>query len=199
MDQQTFKIWFTGFYEGEGTIVNDKGNRNKIRIGVYQNDPYPLQKAKELWGGTIVQRTRKSPASDKICTGHEWRLNHNDSLKFIEDIKPFMLVPYKIKQMEECLKICEEKWERNFKCNFCDNHYSDPSGVRRHELKEHINKGQEFKCSCGLKYKSKDSINRHIRLKKSDASSHTIVSDIPYNDGKSLRDLSTILSEKLEK
>lgn len=63
--------------------------------------------------------------------------------------------------------------DKSFKCNFCDNNYTDPSGVRRHEVKEHINKGQEFECSCGLKYKSKDTINRHIRL-KSDASLHTI-------------------------
>lgn len=45
MDQQKisqelkFNIWFSGFYEGEGSISNDIGNRNKIRVSVSQNDP----------------------------------------------------------------------------------------------------------------------------------------------------------------
>jgi hypothetical protein len=51
-------IWFTGFYEGEGSISNDITNRNAIRI--------PLEIGKKIWGGSIRVRTRKSPASDKM-------------------------------------------------------------------------------------------------------------------------------------
>ena len=38
-DQQ--KIWFTGFYEGEGSISNDISNRNRFRINLSQNDITP--------------------------------------------------------------------------------------------------------------------------------------------------------------
>ncbi len=172
MDQQTFKIWFAGFYEGEGSISNDVSNRNRIRICVSQNDPTPLNMAKEIWGGYIRKRVRKSPASDKICTGHEWVMNHCDSLKFIEDIKPYMIIPYKINQMNVVIENTKKEWVKNSKCSFCDIIFSDRPNARRHELKEHINKGEMFKCDlCGTEYKSKDSLSRHNKLKhKSDAS-----------------------------
>lgn len=37
---------FVGFYEGEGSLSNDKSNNNRIRLSVSQNDPAPLYKAK---------------------------------------------------------------------------------------------------------------------------------------------------------
>jgi uncharacterized C2H2 Zn-finger protein len=128
--------------------------------------PTPLKMAQKIWGGTIKKRVRKSPASDKICTGYEWRMCHNDSLKFIEVIKPYMIIPYKINQIESCIKISKLEWNREFKCSFCELVYADRSGARRHELKEHINKGVLFKCTdCENEFKSKDSMTRHIRLK----------------------------------
>jgi len=139
MDKETFTIWIAGFYEGEGTICNDVGNSNRIKLAIYQNDPAPLEKAKEYWGGIIRKRTRKSPSSDKICTNHEWILSHCDALKFIDSIKPYMNVPYKIDQMKKVIDISKEKFDRRFKCNFCDNTYASPSGRRRHEKNTHIN------------------------------------------------------------
>ena len=50
--------------------------------------------------------------------------------------------------------------------------------------KEHINKGEIFKCDlCNNKYKSKDSLNRHIKLNhKPDASTdNNSQCDTPYN------------------
>lgn len=203
MDQQkkqTFIIWFSGFYEGEGSISNDISNRNKLRISVSQNDPHPLYKAKECWGGNVTKRIRKSPASDKICTGYEWRINHNDSLKFIDDISPYMIIPYKIEQMKKCIDACKIEWNGKYKCNFCDNVYTDRSGARRHELKDHINKGELFTCNiCKTEYKSKDSMNRHNRLKhksEPDASQLKTIGNTPYNDGNTLRALNTTLIEK---
>lgn len=165
MDQQTFIIWFAGFYEGEGTVCNDKHNNNRLRTHVSQNDPTPLLKARELWGGTIVKRTRKSPASDKICVGYEWRLSHNDTLKFIDDIYPFMIIPYKISQVDEALELMEIGSNENYPCHFCNKVYANPAGRRRHEKKEHISKGQVFKCElCPRTYKSKESLTRHKRI-----------------------------------
>lgn len=139
MNKDTFTIWITGFYEGEGTISNDISNSNKLRLCIYQNDPTPFEKAKEYWGGVINKRTRKSPASDKICTNYEWRLCHNEALKFIEDIKPYMNVPYKINQIDNAINISKEKFDRKYKCKFCENEYASPSGRRRHEKNTHIN------------------------------------------------------------
>jgi len=164
MDQQTIKIWFAGFYEGEGSISNDISNRNRIRLSISQNDKTPLELGKKIWGGSICKRIRISQKG-KICHGHEWRLSHNDSLRFIEDIKSYMLIPYKINQINEVIAKSKEIWTRRFKCNFCNLDFADASGRRRHEKVQHINKGQEHECEiCNKKYKSLDSLKRHYKL-----------------------------------
>lgn len=176
-NQLRFKLWFTGFYEGEGSVSNDKSNNNRIRLSVSQNDITPLTKAKEIWGGTICKRVRKSPASSKICTGYEWRLSHNDSLKFIKDIKKYMIIPYKIKQIETVIEKSKIGYKCDYKCNFCENIYKNPAGRRRHEKKEHIDKGILFNCNiCDNKYKSKDTLTRHIKIKHNNVNSNASVS-----------------------
>jgi hypothetical protein len=168
MDQQQIIIWFAGFYEGEGTISNDITNRNRYRVSIAQNDRTPLDIGQKIWGGNVRERIRKSPASDKICKGHEWQLNHNDSIKFIEDIKPFMIIPYKIQQ----IKICEEKlnqlWDKKYKCSFCEVELSDLSGRLRHEKIKHIEKGILHKCNhCEKTYLSRGAMKRHIKINHS--------------------------------
>lgn len=166
MDQQ-FLIWFTGFYEGEGSVSNDKSNNNRLKLSVSQNDITPLIKAKQVWGGKIYKRIRTSPASEKICIGHEWRLSHTDAMKFINDIKPYMIIPYKINQIENVLTNYKNGSNDVYKCNFCDKIYKNPSGRRRHEKKEHIEKGLLHKCDIGVcdrTFKSKDSLNRHKKI-----------------------------------
>lgn len=175
MDQQ-FLIWFTGFYEGEGSVSNDKSNNNRLRLSVSQNDQTPLIKAKDKWGGSIIKRERKSPVSNKICVGYEWRLSHNESLKFINDIKKYMIIPYKINQIEDALLKFKNGTDETYKCNFCDSIFANPSGRRRHELNQHINIGVKFKCKhCNLEYDSKDSLNRHLRLKHNSKNSDASV------------------------
>ena len=139
MDNNQFKIWMAGFYEGEGSVSNDISNSNRLRTSISQNDPTPLLKAKEIWGGTVTERIRKSAASGKLCYGNEWRLCHNKSIIFFNDIRPYMIIPYKIQQLEKVLKIYKEPFTRRFKCKFCKNDYASPSGRRRHEKKVHIN------------------------------------------------------------
>lgn len=130
-------IWFAGFYEGEGSISNDISNNMRYRISISQNDKTPLELGKNIWGGSIRTRTRKSPASDKICFGHEWILYHKEATKFIEDISPFMKIPYKIKQIEKVKLRAIEGIERKFKCHYCEQEYANPSGRRRHEKTKH--------------------------------------------------------------
>lgn len=132
-------IWFAGFYEGEGTISNDISNNNRIRVSISQNDKTPLEKGQKRWGGSLRCRTRKSPASDKICTGYEWVLYTKDAIKFINDIKQFMIIPYKINQINNCFLKQKEGIKRRFQCKYCENDYASPSGRRRHELHEHKN------------------------------------------------------------
>ena len=48
MDQQQIKIWFAGFYEGEGSISNDTHNRNKLRLSISQNDKTLLEIGKNI-------------------------------------------------------------------------------------------------------------------------------------------------------
>ena len=130
-------LWFTGFYEGEGSISNDMSNNMRLRVCISQNDRTPLDYGQTIWGGTVRKRIRKSPASDKICTGHEWVLRHHESLKFINDIRPYMKIPYKIKQIDNVMERLSKGIERRFKCPHCDNDYASPSGRRRHVLATH--------------------------------------------------------------
>jgi hypothetical protein len=93
--------WFCGFYEGEGWITNDMSNNNRYRVGIAQNDKTPLELAKEIWGGNIRKRVRaKTNATSKMSTSYELILTYHQSKQFIDDIKPYLLVPYKIKQIE---------------------------------------------------------------------------------------------------
>jgi hypothetical protein len=138
-DKAKYVQWFCGFYEGEGWVSNDISNNNRIRVGIAQNDVAPLELAQRLWGGHIRKRVRKSPASDKVCTCHEWILYHHDSVAFLDDIRPHMIIPYKINQVEKVLETCKMGIERRFKCKHCDNDYASPAGRRRHELHVHLN------------------------------------------------------------
>lgn len=133
--------WFCGFYEGEGYICNDKSNNNRLRLGIAQNDRTPLDIALKIWGGSIQKRVRKSPLSDKICTGFEWRICHKEALEFVKDIRPFMIIPYKITQVENALNIAKQGLKRRFKCNHCDMDYASPAGRRRHVKAVHLNSG----------------------------------------------------------
>lgn len=131
---ETDKIWFSGFYEGEGSITNNM----KFRVNISQNDKTPLELGQKIWGGSIRKRVRKSPVSDKICIGHDWILYHKEATQFINDIEPYMKIPYKINQ----IKIAKEKFkkgiQRRFKCHYCESDYANPSARRRHEKSKHI-------------------------------------------------------------
>lgn len=156
------KIWFCGFYEGEGSVSNDKSNNNRIRLSISQNDKTPLELGKSIWGGSIRLRIRQS--KNKECHSYEWVLNHNQSLIFLEDIKPYMKIPYKITQIQKVLDEHKNGWHGEYKCSICELVYSSPQGRRRHEKKVHINNSVLYKCSqCKNEYEYKDSLNRHIK------------------------------------
>ena len=59
MDDVKFKIWMAGFYEGEGSVSNDISNSNRLRLCISQNDPTPLIKPKEKWGGDYKGENKK--------------------------------------------------------------------------------------------------------------------------------------------
>ena len=76
MDQQSLKIWFAGFYEGEGSVSNDISNRNRLRVSISQNDITPLKIGKNIWGGNIRNRkriTNPSEAMKIICKNKNYK------------------------------------------------------------------------------------------------------------------------------
>jgi hypothetical protein len=94
----------------------DKSNGNSLIVGIDQQTIEPLNKAKEIWGGHIRKRTRQSPAylkngekSEKICIAYIWQLKNKKVLNFINNIKPFLKIPLKIKQIENALKKSKKK------------------------------------------------------------------------------------------
>ena len=137
LEKSKYLQWFCGFYEGEGSVSNDMSNSNRLRLCIAQNDRTPLDIALKIWGGSVRERTRITP-SGKVCHGHEWRIGHRDSLIFLNDIKPYMLIPYKISQLEKAIETSKVGLKRKFKCPACEQEYSSPSGRRRHVKAVHL-------------------------------------------------------------
>ena len=54
MTDVQLKIWFAGFYEGEGSISNDINNRNRFRINISQNDKTTVIQLREPVGGARI-------------------------------------------------------------------------------------------------------------------------------------------------
>jgi hypothetical protein len=137
-DKEKYLQWFCGFYEGEGSVSNDKSNNNRLRVSISQNDKTPLELGKSIWGGFIRNRIRLSPTG-KICHGHDWVLNHKQAVQFLNDIKPYMIIPYKKNQVEKAFEICDKGLDRRFKCTTCEADFASPSGRRRHIKTFHEN------------------------------------------------------------
>jgi hypothetical protein len=112
---------------GSGSIINDKSNNERIRLSISQNDITPLLLAKKIWGDSVRERNRIS-LNGKMCNGNEWTISQNFALKFIEDIKSFMIIPYKINQINVTLEKMNKGNNIKYKCNFCDSIYSAPAG-----------------------------------------------------------------------
>ena len=111
-------IWFCGFYEGEGCVSNDKSNNNRLKLSIAQNDRTPLDLGQTIWGGNVRERIRES--KNKTCYGHEWSLNHCQAIAFLEDIKPFMKIPYKIEQLKKAIENYDKGDKGEYKGKFCD-------------------------------------------------------------------------------
>ena len=86
------------------------------------------------YGEVVTKRTRVSNKG-KICNGNTWRLCHNDALKFIDDIEPYLQIPYKINQIEKAKEKVKLGLNRRFDCKYCNKDFASPSGRRRHEKK----------------------------------------------------------------
>jgi len=154
--------WFCGFYEGEGCVSNDKSNNNRLRLSIAQNDRTPLDIGQNIWGGSIRERFRQS--KNKVCHGHEWVLNHCQAVVFLDDIEPYMKIPYKIEQIKIALKNVEKGHKGEYKCSFCDKIYPTSANRRRHEVTSHISKDTKYKCEkCKKEYTTRDSLTRHIK------------------------------------
>ncbi len=155
-------IWFCGFYEGEGCVSNDKSNNNRLKLSIAQNDRAPLDLGRCIWGGAVRQRVRES--KNKTCIGYEWSMNHCQALQFIEDIKPYMRIPYKINQLKIAIDAAQKGHKGEYKCSFCEKIYTIAANRRRHELQAHINSDERFTCStCKNEYRSRDSLTRHLK------------------------------------
>lgn len=156
-------IWFCGFYEGEGCVSNDKSNNNRLKLSIAQNDRTPLDIGQSIWGGSVRERIRES--KNKTCYGHEWSLNHCQALIFIDDIKPYMRIPYKMDQINMAIEKVAKGHKGEYKCSFCDKIYTIAANRRRHEVQAHVNKDQRFPCAkCGNEYTSRDSLVRHLKI-----------------------------------
>ena len=108
----------------------------RFRVCISQNDRTPLDIGQARWGGKIRERTRIS-ITGKVCKGHEWTLYYKEAKKFIDEIYPHMIIPYKKQQVEKAIENVKKGISRRFKCPYCENDYASPSGLRRHVKSDH--------------------------------------------------------------
>jgi len=159
--------YFAGFYEGDGWAVTDKSNNNCLIVGIDQQTIEPLNLAKNKWGGTIIERIRKSPASEKMCTIFTWRIMRDKAIKFIDDIKPNMLIPYKINQIKNVIENIGNR-DTEYKCKHCEATFNAASNRRRHE-REYHERVEKYSCEyCETKYKNEQTLKLHIKNKHAD-------------------------------
>lgn len=75
-----------------------------------------------------------------------------------------MKIPYKRNQIDTVINKWKLGWKGEYKCNFCENIYSNSQGRRRHEKHIHISIGIKHKCeTCDAEYDYKDSLTRHLK------------------------------------
>lgn len=172
LEESDFLSYTAGFYEGDGCIFIDVANSNAMSVNIDQQTLEPLHLFKEKWGGFIKERSRKSPASDKMCQVYTWVIKSKATRQFIEDIKDHMIIPYKIEQMDAIIEKSKTKSDKLYKCNLCDKTFSNAPNRRRHEKTHDDN--TIFACTeCDKTYKSSDALKYHIE------STHSLVEDKP--------------------
>lgn len=84
-----------------------------------------------------------------MCINHEWRLcKRTETQKFIDDIRPYMRIQYKIEQLDKAVEISKQSWNRRFKCRYCTKDYANPAGRRQHEKLNHSNSNASDQIDC---------------------------------------------------
>lgn len=88
MDKENMIAWAAGIFEGEGTICISKETTFKY-IGVTSTDYDVLERLKLNFGGKIYSNgpKKKSHWKDAFI----WRLNQEDSIKFLDLIYEYLL------------------------------------------------------------------------------------------------------------
>ena len=95
--EKTDLAYFAGFFDGEGHIgIYPK----KYLATIGNTDKLPLERAKELWGGSITYQDRG--LNQRIW---RWSVYGANSRKFLEDILPYVL--NKKAQIEVYLRVLD--------------------------------------------------------------------------------------------
>jgi hypothetical protein len=97
-------IWSAGFWEGEGScgMYRSKGKENAsktLRVTAAQNDTAPLEKLKEVFGGSVYTTSR-------ACS--VWSISGVTGYLFLKTILPYVVSNYKRLQITSTLDDWEE-------------------------------------------------------------------------------------------
>jgi len=86
-NEEIFKSWVAGFFEGEGSIIITKRPRNSygVRVSLTQKVPEPLEAVSKIWGGKVFEQFRESGRIFR------WRLSNKKALRFLKDIEPYLV------------------------------------------------------------------------------------------------------------
>lgn len=80
-----------GFFDGEGSVLIQKPGRTcsyRLRVSASQTTVEPIEWLRQRWGGSV--RIRKAKENRK--TVWEWAITTQLALKFLTDVRPFLLV-----------------------------------------------------------------------------------------------------------
>lgn len=91
-DTSTAYVYFAGFFDGEGScgIYTYKGKKTQFRVSLCNNDPRPLHRVVEMFGGYLRPRFRKY--KDGISNNWEWYIDGTKAEKFLRAIRPHTII-----------------------------------------------------------------------------------------------------------
>jgi hypothetical protein len=114
-----------GLVDGEGTITLSRNHRGKMRcpvISMTSTTREMLQFMQERYGGSIrVQRTY----GENHSTAYIWSAQYNRAIDTLQRIRPYLLVPEKIRRADLILQTYKSVTPRNGK-------YDAKTAIARH-------------------------------------------------------------------
>ncbi len=102
-----------GIVDGEGSISLTRSKKNRWpspQVAVASNDKELLLWLRERYGGSIVTKQPRQPTHS---ISFDWKLTDRSALRFLQLIRPYLIIQRKIRRVDLLLRAYRECTPRN--------------------------------------------------------------------------------------